>query len=206
MREPKDQKESDAIIVPVLPPLPAHNLREGKKREADAPPGESATDGLWGTSDGSTGDDVAPPSPKRQQSWGASSLARALTEAAPRSDDAAAVSESPPVRHGQPQVGLPQEGPHIFRGEWDEEGVYFYQAFSPEIAEWAVREQRFGGPRFNVSRMTWIKPSFAWVLYRAGYGRKHNQECIIKVKLPHALAALRRMAVAPARVASAASR
>lgn len=31
-----------------------------------------------------------------------------------------------------------------------------------------------------------IKPSFAWVLYRAGYGFKDdNQERILKVKLPH---------------------
>ena len=44
---------------------------------------------------------------------------------------------------------------------------------------------RFGGPDFNPTRMTWIKPSFAWVLYRSGYGRKHNQTRILKVKLAH---------------------
>lgn len=34
--------------------------------------------------------------------------------------------------------------------------------------------------------MTWIKPSFAWMLYRAGYGHKDkNQARILKVKLPH---------------------
>ena len=41
------------------------------------------------------------------------------------------------------------------------------------------------GPKFNPARMTWIKPSFAWVLYRSGYGSKHNQERILKIKLPH---------------------
>ena len=55
-----------------------------------------------------------------------------------------------------------------FNGEWDEEGVSFYQAFNDKIADWAVENQRFGGPHFNPTRMTWIKPSFAWVLYRAG--------------------------------------
>lgn len=74
----------------------------------------------------------------------------------------------------------------VFEGEWDEEGVYVYQAFNHVIADWAVSHQRFGGPDFNPTRMTWIKPSFAWVLYRAGYGHKHNQERILKVKLPHA--------------------
>ena len=32
---------------------------------------------------------------------------------------------------------------------------------------------------------TWIKPSFAWVLCRSGYGHKHNQERILKIKLSH---------------------
>ncbi len=72
-----------------------------------------------------------------------------------------------------------------FEGEWDEDGVYVYQAYCNEIADWAVEHQRFGGPGFNAQRMTWIKPSFAWVLYRAGYGRKYNQKRILKIKLSH---------------------
>jgi len=52
-------------------------------------------------------------------------------------------------------------------------------------ADYAIEHQRFGGPDFNPSRMTWIKPSFAWVLYRSGYGRKHNQERILKIKISH---------------------
>eukprot|EP00041_Stephanoeca_diplocostata_P014837 m.280224 g.280224 ORF g.280224 m.280224 type:complete len:223 (+) comp19822_c0_seq2:228-896(+) len=72
-----------------------------------------------------------------------------------------------------------------FEGEWDEEGVYFYQAFNDDIADWALEHQRFGGPKFKPERMTWIKPSFAWVLYRAGYGKKFNQNRILKIKLSH---------------------
>jgi len=46
------------------------------------------------------------------------------------------------------------------------------------------------GSGFSPSRMTWIKPSFAWMLYRAGYGMKdHNQKRILKIKLSHATAA-----------------
>mmetsp|Transcript_70639 Transcript_70639/g.155823 ORF Transcript_70639/g.155823 Transcript_70639/m.155823 type:complete len:248 (+) Transcript_70639:50-793(+) len=75
---------------------------------------------------------------------------------------------------------------HVFVAEWDEEGVFFYQAFNKQIANWAVKEQRFGGPHFKPDRMTWIKPSLAWVLYRAGYGFKDaNQERILKIKVPH---------------------
>jgi hypothetical protein len=78
----------------------------------------------------------------------------------------------------------------VFHGEWDSEGVYVYQAFNDAIADWALDHQRFGGPDFNVNRMTWVKPSFAWVLYRSGYGHKHNQNRVLKVKLPHDAAAL----------------
>ena len=37
--------------------------------------------------------------------------------------------------------------------------------------------------------MTWIKPSFAWMLFRSGYGKKHNQTRVLKVKLSHAVVA-----------------
>lgn len=53
-----------------------------------------------------------------------------------------------------------------------------------------MKHQKFGGPDFNASRMTWIKPSFAWVLYRSGYGHKHNQNRILKLKLSHDAMAL----------------
>lgn len=73
----------------------------------------------------------------------------------------------------------------VFSGQWDEDGVYFYQAFRDEIADWALENRCFGGPAWNPTRMTWIKPSFAWVLYRSGYGHKHGQTRVLKVKLPH---------------------
>jgi len=79
---------------------------------------------------------------------------------------------------------------NVFRGEWDEEGVYFYQAYNQQIAEFAVREQNFGGEGWNPSRMSWIKPSLGWMLYRAGYGYKDkNQARILKVKLSHSVLA-----------------
>jgi hypothetical protein len=76
-----------------------------------------------------------------------------------------------------------------FRGEWDAEGVYFYQAYRPEIADWAIQHQRLGGPFLKVDRMTWIKPSFGWMLYRCGYGLKNNGgRRVLKIKLSHAAA------------------
>ena len=75
--------------------------------------------------------------------------------------------------------------PQIFEAEWDTEGVFFYQAYNNKIADYALAHQQLGGPHFNPTRMTWIKPSFAWVLYRSGYAKKHNQERILKIKLSH---------------------
>ena len=77
---------------------------------------------------------------------------------------------------------------NVFRGEWDEEGVYFYQAYNQQIADFALREQNFGGEGWNPERMSWIKPSLGWMLYRARYGSKDkNQARILKVKLSHAV-------------------
>lgn len=78
---------------------------------------------------------------------------------------------------------------NVVRGEWDDEGVYFYQAYRDSVAAWAIEHQTFGGPDFNPERMTWIKPSLAWMLYRSGYGQKHGQTNILKVKLPHSAVA-----------------
>uniref|UniRef100_A0A0D3KU39 DUF4291 domain-containing protein n=1 Tax=Emiliania huxleyi (strain CCMP1516) TaxID=280463 RepID=A0A0D3KU39_EMIH1 len=69
--------------------------------------------------------------------------------------------------------------------EYDDEGVWVYQAYNEGIADWAVEHGTLGGPLFNTTRMTWIKPSFAWMLYRCGYSAKHGQERVLKLKLPH---------------------
>lgn len=67
---------------------------------------------------------------------------------------------------------------------FDNEGIFVYQAFKPSTAYEAVRQGTFG-KGFNLERMTWIKPSFGWMLYRSGYATKHRQESILKIKLSH---------------------
>lgn len=78
-----------------------------------------------------------------------------------------------------------EENIPLFRGEWDDEGVYVYQAYNSAIADWALEHQSFGGPAWKPARMTWIKPSFAWMLYRCGYGHKTGQTRVLKMKLSH---------------------
>lgn len=68
--------------------------------------------------------------------------------------------------------------------DFDDQGIFVYQAFKPTIADEAVRQGTFG-KGFNLERMTWIKPSFGWMLYRSGYATKHRQERILKIKLTH---------------------
>eukprot|EP00998_Keelungia_sp_KM082_P006371 NODE_2625_length_1023_cov_59.952009_g2606_i0.p1 GENE.NODE_2625_length_1023_cov_59.952009_g2606_i0~~NODE_2625_length_1023_cov_59.952009_g2606_i0.p1 ORF type:complete len:288 (-),score=32.53 NODE_2625_length_1023_cov_59.952009_g2606_i0:160-966(-) len=74
-------------------------------------------------------------------------------------------------------------GQHIF-GQFDDEAIVVYQAYNPAIAEYAVHHQKFeGAPGFSMTRMTWIKPNYLWMQYRAGWATKPNQERILAIWL-----------------------
>jgi len=69
---------------------------------------------------------------------------------------------------------------------FNDETIRVYQAFNPLIAGPAVEAQTFVPP-FKMERMTWIKPSFLWMMYRAGYGYKdHGQKRILAIDITHA--------------------
>lgn len=67
---------------------------------------------------------------------------------------------------------------------YDDDGIYVYQAFKPSTVKAAQAKGTFGAG-FSMERMTWIKPSFGWMLYRSGYATKTRQEAILKIKLSH---------------------
>jgi hypothetical protein len=67
---------------------------------------------------------------------------------------------------------------------FDDEGVYVYQAFKPSIVEAALRKGTFA-EGFSFDRLTWIKPSFGWMLHRSEYATAFRQERILKIKLRH---------------------
>ncbi len=67
---------------------------------------------------------------------------------------------------------------------FDPDGIFVYQAFKPSIADEALRLGTFG-KGFSLDRMTWIKPSFGWMLYRSQYASLHRQERILRIKLSH---------------------
>lgn len=63
--------------------------------------------------------------------------------------------------------------------------IVVYQAYRREIANAAVENQLLSASElFRYTRMTWIKPSWAWMLYRAGYSYKDKgQECILALHM-----------------------
>ena len=68
------------------------------------------------------------------------------------------------------------------RAEYDNDTITVYQAYNKEIALNAIENQTFVTP-FKFSRMTWIKPSFLWMMYRSGWATKEGQEYILKIKI-----------------------
>lgn len=71
------------------------------------------------------------------------------------------------------------------RADFDRETIAIYQAYSPAIAEAALKARRFVAP-FSFQRMTWIKPSFLWLMHRSQWGRKSGQERILCVRVRRA--------------------
>ncbi|MFZ5637426.1 MAG: DUF4291 domain-containing protein [Pseudomonadota bacterium] len=84
-------------------------------------------------------------------------------------------------KYAQQQAHWPHSGRHIL-AQYDDTSIIVYQAYRPAIAEYAVEHQRFGG-EFSYNRMSWIKPNFLWMMYRAGWATKEGQERILAVRL-----------------------
>jgi hypothetical protein len=60
--------------------------------------------------------------------------------------------------------------------------VRVYQDYSREIAERAVAARTLE-LAFKADRMTWIEPSFTWIMYRSGWGRKAGQEAVLSIDI-----------------------
>lgn len=71
------------------------------------------------------------------------------------------------------------------RATFTENTIRVYQAFSSEISKGAIAAQTFIPP-FKRERMTWIKPSFMWMMYRSGWATKPGQERILAIDISRA--------------------
>jgi hypothetical protein len=68
------------------------------------------------------------------------------------------------------------------RADFDQQTIVVYQAYNDAIAAAALEEGRFVAP-FSFNRMTWIKPSYLWLMERSGWGAKPNQTRILAVRI-----------------------
>jgi hypothetical protein len=68
------------------------------------------------------------------------------------------------------------------RADYNADTIVMYQAYAPAIATPALKAQKFVQP-FSFNRMTWIKPSFLWLMHRSNWGHKSGQECILAVRI-----------------------
>lgn len=68
------------------------------------------------------------------------------------------------------------------RARYDARTIRVYQAYSDPIADAALAAGTFVAP-FKLTRMSWIKPSFLWMMYRSGWGRKPGQERVLALDI-----------------------
>ena len=75
----------------------------------------------------------------------------------------------------------PKSG-RVILAQSDSDSIVVYQAYRPSIGHFAAKHGYFGGD-FSMSRMTWIKPNFLWMMYRSGWGTKEGQEVTLAIRL-----------------------
>ncbi|EFY90927.1 hypothetical protein J3459_007371 [Metarhizium acridum] len=75
------------------------------------------------------------------------------------------------------------------RATYTPDTITVYQAYKRSIADAAVEHQKLdASPDFRPGRMTWVKPSWGWMMYRAGYSYKDpGQERILALRMKHEL-------------------
>ncbi|ENU58303.1 hypothetical protein L291_1948 [Acinetobacter guillouiae MSP4-18] len=71
---------------------------------------------------------------------------------------------------------------HQIRALYDRDTITVYQAYNQQIAQLAVQQQKFVSP-FSFHRMTWIKPSFLWLMERSHWATKSNQNHILAIRV-----------------------
>ncbi len=70
----------------------------------------------------------------------------------------------------------------VILAQYDTDSIVVYQAYRPSIGHFAAQHGYFGGD-FKLSRMTWIKPNFLWMMYRSGWGTKEGQEVTLAIRI-----------------------
>jgi hypothetical protein len=75
-----------------------------------------------------------------------------------------------------------EEPKHRVRAHYTADTITVYQAYTPGIGLPAARSGRFPST-WDRNRMTWIKPSFLWMMYRCGWATKDRQETVLGIEI-----------------------
>ena len=75
-----------------------------------------------------------------------------------------------------------QYPPFEIRANFDRDTIVLYQAYRPDIAIPAAESNTFHPP-FSMNRMTWLKPSFLWMMARSHWAQKSGQEHILAIRI-----------------------
>lgn len=121
--------------------------------------------------------------PTRSGSAGASRLCQGLLPPVPSTSPYARPVHTPSSEtntRGGPQTDA--RPTRQIRAVFDNETITVYQAYSPTIAGAAIASGTFVPP-FKATRMTWIKPSFLWMMYRSAWATKPGQERILAIQI-----------------------
>jgi hypothetical protein len=78
-----------------------------------------------------------------------------------------------------------EEPKYRIRALYSPDTVTVYQAYAPHIGLAAARDGRFPSV-WKRDRMTWVKPSFLWMMYRCGWATKEDQEVVLAVEISRA--------------------
>lgn len=79
------------------------------------------------------------------------------------------------------QCFWPKAG-RVILAQYDADSIIAYQAYRPEIGVFAASHGYFGG-EFKLSRMSWIKPNFLWMMFRCGWATKVGQQVVLAIRL-----------------------
>ena len=71
----------------------------------------------------------------------------------------------------------------VVRAQFDDSTLIVYEAYGDVIAGSSIKNGTFVSPPFKMERMTWIKPSFLWMMYRSGWATKKGQENVLAIKI-----------------------
>ncbi|MEU9720366.1 DUF4291 family protein [Streptomyces sp. NPDC047976] len=101
---------------------------------------------------------------------------------APGTTPAPEAGSAPESGTGPSPAPAPETPRHQIRAAHTATTVTVYQAYAPHLGVPAARDGRFPAA-WKRERMTWIKPSFLWMMYRCGWAAKPDQETVLAVEI-----------------------